>query len=398
VNISIFGNTNNVPFALAMGFKSLGIDVRLVVNRKEALHRPESRYPEFADGYPPWMLDVSDIPEEEFVVGSFRVGDVINFLSLKADAIVFNSIGPSLAAYCQKPHISFMTGSDVTYYANYKTLDVHATTYDPSYRVSKGCDFVNSQWRHFMTRQRAGIASSACVHVAAPGMVPEIDEIMSQIGVADGQRINNYLTHALDYKPGKTPVNRRFRILNGGRLNWKKPFPGGYCSQDDKGTDVLLKGFAAFSEKVNDGELVLIRKGLHIAETEELARELGISERIIWLDEMNMDEFYQEMGRADIVCDQFGPTTPGLVAMDAMAMEKAVVANFNLPVFTKTYSGTEFLCDAQTAEEVTAHFLRVYSSAELRRELELRSRAFVEDQCSPEAVARVYLERLNLKA
>jgi len=398
LKISIFGNTNNVPFAIALGLKKLGVDVSIVINRKEALHRPESRYSEYKDGYPPWVLDASDISDEDFITGSYRVGDVVNFLTYNTDAIIYNSIGPSLANYCNLPHISFLTGSDVTYYASYETLDVHADTYDAKYLESKGYRFVNRQWHDFITRQRNGIASSVCIHVTAPGLVEEIDDIMLQIGVRNDARISNYVTHAVNFKhQKKTKTNPRTRILNGARLNWVKPFPGGYCSQDDKGTDILIAGFKLFIEQGNDAELVMIRKGLHIEETEALIKSSGISDRIVWLEEMNMQVFYKEILKADIVCDQFGPTTPGLVAMDAMIMSRPVVANFNLEILKNCYSQLDFVCDAQTATQVAEQFSKIVSSQVFRNELCIKAKQFVEDNCSPEAVAQVYLDKLRHK-
>jgi len=57
IKIGFIGNTNNTPYLIAKAFKSLGCDVRLVVNRPELLHRPESKEPELAERYPAWIGD-----------------------------------------------------------------------------------------------------------------------------------------------------------------------------------------------------------------------------------------------------------------------------------------------------------------------------------------------------
>lgn len=46
LSIAIFGNTNNYPLLLAEGLRSLGLKVRIVLNRKKLLHRPGVGYPE----------------------------------------------------------------------------------------------------------------------------------------------------------------------------------------------------------------------------------------------------------------------------------------------------------------------------------------------------------------
>ena len=63
-----------------------------------------------------------------------------------------------------------------------------------------------------------------------------------------------------------------------------------------------------------------------------LIEDCHLEKYVEWYDELSMRDYYDLVSRADIVCDQFGTTTPGLVTMDAMAMGKPVVANFNLNV------------------------------------------------------------------
>ena len=54
---------------------------------------------------------------------------------------------------------------------------------------------------------------------------------------------------------------------------------------------------------------------------------LGISERVTWLEEMRLSQFYEEMAAADLICDQFGSSFPGMVTTDAFALGRPVMAN-----------------------------------------------------------------------
>ena len=95
MRIGIFGNTNNYPLLLAMGLRELGVDVVLAVNRKERLHRPESKYPEWENRYPDWIMDCSDVDEADWVAAGPRLRDVINFLAARSHGLVLNDVGPS---------------------------------------------------------------------------------------------------------------------------------------------------------------------------------------------------------------------------------------------------------------------------------------------------------------
>ena len=205
--ISIFGNTNNVSCAIAHGLKNLGVNVRLVINRKEKLHRPESRYSEYSQRYPSWIYDYSDITEENFLTGDFRIGDVINTLSHQADGIIFNGIGPSLAQFCTAPYLSCLTGSDISYYANPDSFENNRSIFEANYQKSAGFAYSDWLWRQFVVRQRAGIANSKCVHAVLPGLVPEIDKILSETGITNEKRMGHYLSHATCFE--RTSTSKR---------------------------------------------------------------------------------------------------------------------------------------------------------------------------------------------
>ena len=397
VRIGIFGNTNNYPLALAMGLRKLGHQAVLVVNRKEPLHRPESKYAEFAQRYPDWILDCSDIPEDDFVAGSPRIGDVINFLSAHSHGLILNDLGPSLLGYCQRPAVALMTGSDISYYADYRTLETRRQCWSSEYTCSPGGRLATQRWGEFIGRQRGGLLAALAVSCPFPGLVPEIDDLLRAIGVSDARRIFVYLTGAVDRPALLKEGAQKLRILNGARLNWKKPMPAGFSRQDHKGTDILLRGFAQFLQTGGQGELVLFRKGLHVEETEALTRELGISKDLIWKDELGLHEFYAELEQADVVCDQFGDSFPGLVALDAMAMGRPVIANFRPPVMSVHYPERIPAFQAECAEDVTHHLLTLSASPDLRRSAGLAGRRFAETYLSPEANAIKCLKAMGLE-
>lgn len=396
MRIGIFGNTNNYPFSLALGLRKLGHDAMLVVNRKERLHRPESKHPEFAGGYPDWILDCSDIPEDDFIAASPRIADVINFLAGGSSGLVLNDIGPSLLEYCPGPAIALMTGSDLTYYADFRTVGVRQQHWSLEYTRSPGGRLAIRKWDEFIARQRAGVLAANAVGVPLPGLVPAVDDLLRAIGVSDTNRDFFYLTDTDSIEALPAPKNERLRILNGARLNWKTPLPAGFSSQDHKGTDVLLAGFAQFLAAGGDGELVMFRKGLHVAETEALANELGIASKIVWRGEVGLREFYAEMAQADVVCDQIGESFPGMVALDAMALGRPVIANFHPEVMGSYFPEPIAACQAGTPGEVAEHLTRLAGSQAARTKAGVASRRFAEKYLSPAVNAEKCLRHLGL--
>ncbi len=78
LSIAIFGNINIYPLLLAQGLRLLGHNVRLVINRKEQLHRPEARYPDWADNYPDWVVDCSNLTDEDIAFETPAIDQAIH--------------------------------------------------------------------------------------------------------------------------------------------------------------------------------------------------------------------------------------------------------------------------------------------------------------------------------
>jgi glycosyltransferase involved in cell wall biosynthesis len=388
MRIGVFGNINNYPLLLVLALRRLGHNAVLVVNRKERLHRPEAKYPEFAQGYPHWILDCSDIPEEEFVAATPRIDPVLDFLGSGSRGLVLNDLGPSLLGFIPMPAVAMMTGSDLTYYAEPGTTAVRQTGWDPQFAGSIAGRRSSRRWDEFIARQREGIRNATMVSAPFPGLVPQIDTLLQDIGVDDARRDYFYLAEVGNPPSAPEKNNPRLRIVNGARLTWKKPLPAGFSSQDHKGTDVLLEGFAAFVRSGGDADLVMFRKGLHVAETEQVADALGISSRITWLDEMGLKEFYGVIADADIVCDQFGDSFPGMVAMDAMAMGLPLVADIKPEVMAPRFPEPIPAFHARTPREIATHFHALAESPRVRVDAGRAARVFARRHLSPAAAAK----------
>ena len=328
------------------------------------------------------------ISEDEFVAATPRIDPVLNFLGTGSDGLVLNDLGPSLHEFFALPAVAFLTGSDATYYAEPSTTAVRHAGWDPRFAQTIAGRRSIERWDAFIARQRAGIAAAKKVAAPFRGLVPQIDRVLSGLGVDDARRDYFYLADTGNPPTRPDKSNPRLRIVNGARLNWKRPLPAGFSSQDHKGTDVLIEGFAAFIASGADAELVCFRKGLHVAETEQLAESLGVLSRIEWRNDMPLTEFYALLTQADIVCDQFGDSFPGMVAMDAMAMGLPVVANFQPEVMGPHFADPIAAFHARTPQEVAAHFTTLAQSPRVRIDAGRAARHFARTHLSPIAAAR----------
>src|SRR5262245_46876129 len=102
----------------------------LVVNRKDPLHRPESKHPDLED-YPNWILDCSDLSDSDIAFESVDISPVLNLLTAHNSGLILNDVGPSLPWIDGVPAISLLTGSDLTYYGSFSSISARVANWSP---------------------------------------------------------------------------------------------------------------------------------------------------------------------------------------------------------------------------------------------------------------------------
>jgi glycosyltransferase involved in cell wall biosynthesis len=392
LSISIFGNTNNYLLLLAQGLKELGHNIRLVLNRKEILHRPEGRYPNWAENYPDWIFDCSCVKDEDIAYETPAIDQAIHYLTHDVDLVILNDIGPALAHHLRTPHVVVLTGSDLAYYASYESLDMRTSMWDLEFKRSIAGRRAISRFANMVTRQRDGILSAKLVCYGQRGLVPSGDKLLDSIGVMDTRRFMLHLSNTIDLQLRTHPQNTQLTIMSGSRVVFLPERNPTLSAMDFKGTDVLLKGFAQYCKKGGKGQLRMPRKGQDIAVAEVLIDEFGIGDRISWLSEMPLSNFYEEMAAADMICDQFGSSFPGMVTTDAYALGRPVMANLRNEIFCKRFPEPLPGLSATTPDEIAYHLLRAEANPESLEALGIHSRTYAEKYLSPTTMANQLLE------
>jgi glycosyltransferase involved in cell wall biosynthesis len=390
MQIAFIGNINNAPFLLAEAMREIGVNVRLLVTRSERLHHPV--HAGLIDELPDWIHDASALGIGAFEGQEASIAPALGWVMHNADLAILNDTGPSLHNLLPVPVVSFLTGSDLTYYATLSSAPARRSGWSPEFTSTVHGLMDVAAWEEMVVRQRAGIRRSAVVCYPWRGLLPESDALLDEIGVADSKRtcllnIDTLRVHATPVPPGQP-----LKIFNGARLNWVEPMPAGFSDQDHKGSDRLLRGFAQFLRLGGQGQLTLVEKGLHVQETRELALALGIDKDIVWKQEMSVRAFYGELEASHVVCCNLGKSIPGQAALVAMAAGRPALADFSpyAPHFSEPWP----VCDARTPDEVAEQLWALYAQPELRQQIGSAARRFAETRLSPSGAARALLERL----
>lgn len=394
LSIAIFGNTNNYPFLVAQGLRLLGHNVRLVLNRKELLHRPEARYPEWAVAYPDWVVDCSNLSEDDIAFETPAIDQAIYRLTNRIDLVILNDVGPALASYLRLPYAVVLTGSDLAYHANFDSLEMRTSMWDPEFKRSLQGRRYLRRMADFVARQRDGILGGEVVCYGQRGLVPSGDQILDSIGVSDARRLMLHFSNTIDLQAKPPANNTKLTILCGSRIVYRAEHNPALSAIDFKGTDVLLKGFALYCQRGGKGELRLPRKGQDLHAAVDLVSELGIAAQVHWLDEMPLAEFYKEMTDADLVCDQFGSSYPGMVTTDAYAIGRPVMTKLRPEIFSQRFPEPLPGFNAETPEQIANHLMTMEQNRNILADMGRQSRAYAEAYLSPESMAKQLLEKL----
>jgi glycosyltransferase involved in cell wall biosynthesis len=395
MRIGFIGNANNCPFMLARAMRKLGHEVTFIVSSSEALDRPEYRYSDIRVPYPAWIHDLSPIRLRDVIAfGSSARRRVIELLR-GCDAVIANGFGPALLTELDLPSIAHLTGSDLYAHASEDAYKTGAIQYNRFPRLFRW--MTNSLYVTRLARpQRAGIRAAAGVVYFPRGILPNNDRLLDELGVGDERRIFNLMTDMDEYDYRPPPSNSRFRIFCGARLSWSSLMPvGGKEIVDYKGAEIMVKGFALFvADSPAPVEIRLVKKGLHVQETMDLVKELGLDRHVTWLEEMTQKQVVEEFAQADVVFDQVGKGMIGMVTMDAMACGRPVIANARPEIVEPILGVKSPVCQASTPEEVSEQLKFLHANPMERERIGRASRQYVEEYCSSVALAKRCLKKL----
>lgn len=399
MKIGFLGNTNNYPFMLAMGLKKLGHEVQFVVTSKDMLHRPEAMDEAFVETYPDWMLDVAPYKFMIYPLLFWKRRKIVNHFK-DCDFLVLNCEGPAHLHLIDKPAFIAITGSDLSWLADYKTVDLvkKGITRFPRFFVKFVYGLI---YKHFIRWQRDGFRQAFAVNYFPPGVLPAGEELLKELGITADQRSSFMLSNTLYLKREPDPKNETVTLFSGTRISYDADPDSPLDALDNKRSDVMIKGAAMFIKETGIPlKIGLVKKGPNVGDLIKLIEDEGITEHVDWADQMPLTDLWQRMRAADIVVEQLGDSIISMAGLDAMALGRPVIGNHRPEILNDLHDVESPVCQAKTPEEVCAQLKRLVPDAKKRSKIGDASRAYVEAVFSAQHAVKIILsqyEKLVLK-
>ncbi len=399
MRIGFLGNSNNYPFRLAKALQALGHEVVVFVDRprSEPRHRPEFHYSEVHYPYPDWIREIKPLNPMQIVLYPWTLKPVLDELQT-CDGVVLNSLALSVGTLIRRPIIGLLTGSDLDVFANRKLVDILAAApyrldWFAGNRVVKRLIFICKRmlFTQFVRLQRAGIAKCCLVDYAIPGLLPDGDALLDEIGVDKKRRTSFMLTDIEHLPSARARTDGPFRIFCATRLQWKRPAVGANVSPLDlKGTDAMLGGVRMFVARAHRPvQIILISFGADAKAAECYVEELGLASHVRWLPQLTQTEFLDEMVQANAVLENFGSEgSIGMAGRDAIAMGIPVIASSKSHVFERELGESLPIYEALLPEEICARLEEVVSNDGNVSRRAVQARAFAERWFSARRAAK----------
>jgi len=144
----------------------------------------------------------------------------------------------------------------------------------------------------------------------------------------------------------------------------------------EKGNDIFIKGFARFVKTARHGAAaILVDWGKTVAESRALIKELGITDRVLWISPQNAAGMAAYIKASDVLADQFFLGAWGSTMPRALYLGTPAIIYVNESIHRWCFPEMPPIVNADTSDAVLAGLCRLVDEG-YRRELGAAGRAW----------------------
>ena len=405
MKIGFIGNMNNNNFSLMRYFRDLGVDAHLLLASNDgeagASHfKPESdtweieRWQPYIHqtSLPNSLISALSVPHSwvfTLVIGAQwvvrRRASASKPVSVRAikkalceyDVLIGSGIAPAMLG---------RAGMRLDIFYPYATGVEFFRTGLMQRRLQRGSIFDAVFLRVVARRQAEGLRLAGKVLNAEIGAT---EEALLEIGVTP-KRIAIPMVYSGEKLPESAPSESckkvlsfteesDISILHHARLIWKKPgdLTWDEWAKSSKNNDWLFRGFADFIGRHPDSSarMVVVEYGPDVNSTKELADELGISRRILWLPILTRRELQWILSRVSVGVGEFYQaqrTIWGGTGWETLASGTPLLQGFNFDddEFRRSYGyPAPPLLAVRTQDDIVGHLIDLLENPNKKAEI-----------------------------
>jgi hypothetical protein len=152
-----------------------------------------------------------------------------------------------------------------------------------------------------------------------------------------------------------------FIVFHPPRQHWEKQRHPDW----EKGNDIFIRGLARFVKEVNPkAGAVFVEWGKSVNQSKKLLEELGIADRIMWIQPQPNRNMIRYIFASDLLADQFYLGAFGSTMPKALACGKPAMLYLNFDVHKWCFDKMPPVINARTDREVFEGLTKVYTNKE----------------------------------
>lgn len=319
----LFGNTNNEHFRLALALNKLGHNVTIILYQRGLLHDPSCLNEAAAQIK---IHDLRFLEEDDFVnfrVPLIKIKEILN----SGDYVIFDGVGPAFHEFCNVPFSTYITGSNLTYYASDNLDEFRTQSWTQEHKKSLSGIRERQKIRHFSAQQQLGISKSNSLIMFPTGLVPENDIALNSINAGGKNRLRWLVSDSnirWMRKKRKRIFLNKTKVLVGFRIDKTSQHPGN-SELDDKGVDNLYDLIVHNSEEKFN--FTIFKKGKAFTQFKEQILRDNLSKKVNFIEEQSYKRFRKTLIKHDIILDSLGKSPIGRITVDGLSENKIVIGS-----------------------------------------------------------------------
>jgi glycosyltransferase involved in cell wall biosynthesis len=347
MKLLIAGNLANYGYFLAKLLRKNKINVDLLTRKDSQITEDPKSLDKNLTEYPNWI---------KFVDGR-KIGWKLNILKLmrKYELIQASTEFPIFSYISQRQFISFTTGADIARLVQENSL--------------KG-----------ILLRKAYHASKAVI-IPLPHMWKYAQKLKLKNGI--------FIPALWDYEKFQTKIestkNEKYTIFHPTNHVW-------YYKKNDR----FLKAFLKLAEEVKNIQLIIINRGQDFKKSIKILEEPIKKNQVIVLPQtLQQSELVNYYHKSDVIVDQFGVGSTGLIGQEVMACGKPLVQYIDESLYEKFYSEKPPIFNAQSENEIYQQLSNLVNDPNLGKQRGMECQRWILKHHNHEKIIQKYIYLYN---